>query len=187
MPQSLEPPVDPALVKVVQDTRPSWDEVWMQTALTIANRSRCVRAQVGCVLVTADNEVIASTYNGTPPNYSPAEKTLDRLRVDGITDKTTWCDQWCPRGAGLSREDGHVDCCALHSEQNAIARADSSKLIGGTAFVTGVVCISCAKLLAAARVTRVVMISHESDAHRDLDRSKKFLENSGIEVVVVPM
>lgn len=185
MPDTLKSPKQPFEQNVIEDTRPGWDEVWMQTALVIAKRSRCTRAQVGCVLVTADNRVVACSYNGPSPTYYPAEAMLDRLRSTGIAGKTTMCDQWCPRGAGLSQEDGHTDCPAVHAESNAISRADSSMLVGGTAFVTGAVCVSCAKLLAATRVARVVMRFEEKDAHRGLNRTTAFLENSGIEVTVV--
>ncbi len=45
--------------------RPSWDEVWIETAKTISRRSADPRYQVGAVIVTDDNtQVLAVGYNG---------------------------------------------------------------------------------------------------------------------------
>ena len=46
-------------------TRPSWDDVWMETARVLARRSADERNQVGAVIVTTDNtQVLAVGYNG---------------------------------------------------------------------------------------------------------------------------
>jgi len=45
--------------------RPTWDEVWMDTARVIARRSMDPRHKVGAVIVTDDNtQVLAVGYNG---------------------------------------------------------------------------------------------------------------------------
>lgn len=155
--------------------RISWDDVWFTTAEKAGERSRCARGQIGCVLVGADNNVVAVSYVGPPADFAPAQE-----------DETSDCRSWCPRGTKtdpIDLDPEHRDCISCHAEQNAIARADFSLLQGGTAYVNATCCINCAKLLAAARVARVVMTVRTADAHRDPGRTIEFLEHSGIEVV----
>ena len=45
--------------------RPSFDEIYMDLAEKLANRSHCVKAQVGAVL-TKDTRIISRGYNGPP-------------------------------------------------------------------------------------------------------------------------
>lgn len=47
------------------DTRPSWDEYFMQMAELTAQRSTCLRRKVGAVIVK-DKHIIATGYNGAP-------------------------------------------------------------------------------------------------------------------------
>ena len=46
------------------EKRLAWDEYFAAQALLIANRSTCIRAKVGAVLVK-DNKVISTGYNGS--------------------------------------------------------------------------------------------------------------------------
>lgn len=152
-------------------TRPTWEDVWMQTAIAISKRSKCSRAQIGAVIVDSRQNVLSCSYNGPPPSWrTPADS----------------CRDWCPRaqsevGPGMSYD----SCPANHAEANAIARADSQRLAGATCFITGSICMTCAKLLAAAGVTRVVHKVSPSDSHRDPERVEAFLQTCGVEVVRV--
>lgn len=47
------------------DTRPSWDEYFMDITKRVATRSTCLRRAVGAILVH-DKRIIASGYNGGP-------------------------------------------------------------------------------------------------------------------------
>jgi dCMP deaminase len=154
----------------VTDDRPSWDEVWLTTASTVGRRSRCVRGNVGCVLVSPDNRALSVTYVGPPKNYEPS-------------DNDNACDKWCPRGAGKSAPGAAYDeCNSIHAEANGIARVNSSELIGGTAYVSSVCCFNCAKLLAAGQVKRVVTFLRENEIHRKPSNAVAYLLDSGIEV-----
>lgn len=149
--------------------RPNWDEVWMDVAESMASRSKCVRAQVGCVLVSPDQRVVSSGYNGPPAGY-PAEGP---------------CSGWCPRA--MKTEDfspTYDDCCSCHSEVNALIRADSKSLVGGTAYVTSALCKQCAKAVANSGLSRVV---HKVDivlhSYRGIQETEEFLALCGIEVL----
>lgn len=147
--------------------RPSWDDVWSEMALSIGARSKCCRAQVGCVIVSADQEVIGAGYNGPPSEY-PAEGS---------------CSNWCPRGRGEGGVGNVYDNCpSSHAEANCIVRCDYSRLEGSTAYVSRSSCITCAKLLASAGVSRVIHRVSEDDLHRDPEAVEEFLRSCGVAV-----
>lgn len=146
--------------------RPSWDEVWLSMADNIARRSLCSRAQVGCVIVASDQTVLSASYNGPPPGYE----------VSGS------CVNWCPRARGDASLDNTYDNCpSAHAEANGVARLDRSRVKGATVYVNRAMCLQCAKLVAAAGVTRVVHRVLEEDMHRDPDGVEQFLWECGVE------
>ena len=51
------------------ETRPSWQQYFMEMALLAAKRSTCLRRQVGAILVK-DNQILSSGYNGSPKGIS---------------------------------------------------------------------------------------------------------------------
>ena len=111
--------------------RPSWDEYFMATAVLIASRSNCERLHVGCVIVTSGerrNRIVAAGYNG----FLPGAPHTSRVR------------------------EGHEQA-TVHAEQNAIADAArrGSSVEGCVAYVTHYPCINCAKILAAAGISKL--------------------------------
>ena len=99
--------------------RPSFDEVYMQFAETIARRSTCTRLAVGTVITTTDyRKVLAVGYNG---NASGLSNSCDR------------------------EEPGNCGC--LHSEENAVINCDAPRHTEKFVFVTHLPCAACAKRL----------------------------------------
>jgi dCMP deaminase len=99
--------------------RPTFDEVYMQFAATIARRSTCTRLAVGTVITTTDyRKVLAVGYNG---NASGLANTCDR------------------------EEPGNCGC--LHSEENAVINCDAPRETKKFVFVTHLPCAACAKRL----------------------------------------
>lgn len=99
--------------------RPSFEEVYMQFAETIARRSTCKRLAVGTVITTTDyRKVLAVGYNG---NASGLSNSCDR------------------------EEPGNCGC--LHSEENAVINCDAPRHTGKYVFVTHLPCVACAKRL----------------------------------------
>lgn len=153
--------------------RVSWDQVWMAVADTVAHRSKCSRRWAGCALVSADQKICATGFNGAPSGWP-----------DG--DHDTRCREFCPRATadGPPAAD-YEDCVALHAEINALMFSDRSERAGGTAYVTTTPCFSCAKALSNSGLARVVcVIDYQADAHRKPSRSVMFMKESGLEVVI---
>jgi len=151
-------------------TRPDWDTTWLSVAHRIGLRSRCDARQIGAVIASADNGYIVVGYNG-PPASLP------------VPTGTT-CQAWCPRLAedaerGLSYE----NCVSVHAETNAIAKADRTRIEGGTLYVTSAICWDCGKVVANSGISRIVCrVDEAKDAHRDPQRTIAFLRECGIEV-----
>ncbi len=150
--------------------RPSWDKVWMDVADTIARRSRCSRAQIGAVVVSANQRVASTGYNG------PAA-TLD---VEGD------CIEWCPRAQGLVPLDNMYDTCpSIHAEANALLYVDRSRIEGGTIYITDVACLQCAKLVSNSGVAKVVMRVGSKAVHRKPEATIEYLKKCNVDVMIL--
>jgi len=150
--------------------RPTWDETWMNIADSIARRSRCSRAQVGAVVVSGNQRISSTGYNGPAASFP----------VEGD------CIDWCPRAQGLTALDNTYDQCpSIHAEANALLYVDRSDVEGGTIYVTGACCMSCAKLVSNSGVARVVMKIRDIDKHRRPEDVVTYLEKCNIEVTTI--
>lgn len=99
--------------------RPSFNEIYLGLAKSLAQRSTCHRLQVGTVITTLDyRKVLAVGYNG---NASGLPNSCDR------------------------HEPGNCGC--LHSEENAVINCDSPRYVEKVVFVTHLPCSACAKRL----------------------------------------
>ena len=109
-------------------TRPSWDEVWIETAMLISRRSYDPRHRVGAVVVSADNtQVLAVGYNG---NYSGGPN-----EVESST----------PGESGL-----------IHAEINALLKLDYNNPKKKKLYVTLSPCRMCAKAIVNSGIDEVI-------------------------------
>lgn len=100
-------------------TRPSFEEIYMELAHTLAERSTCRRMNVGTVITSTDyRKVLAVGYNG---NAAGLPNSCDR--------------------------DEAGNCGCLHSEENAVINCDSPRSTEKHVFVTHLPCSQCAKRL----------------------------------------
>ena len=144
--------------------RPSFDEIYMELAVTLAKRSHCIKMHVGAVLAK-DTRIISLGYNGPPPGTHNCDEE--------------WPEEGCPR-------DLKGSCSlALHAEENTIVYAvkNGSDIQGGTMFVTLSPCISCARLMFASGIKKVIYL-HSYAAYKgiDIDEGVEFLKKFGVEV-----
>lgn len=121
--------------------RISWDEYFFNMLDAIAVRSTCLRRQVG-VLITVDNHIVATGYNGQPPG------------IAHCTDRG-----FCLRNKlNVPSGQRHELCRVIHAEENAILQAShfGVKLEGGTLYSNLIPCSMCTKSILAVGIKRVV-------------------------------
>jgi dCMP deaminase len=144
--------------------KPSFDDIYMNLATSLALRSHCVKAQVGAVL-TKDSRVISLGYNGPPAGTHNCDEQ--------------WPIEGCPR-------DSKGSCSlALHAEQNAILYASKNnvEISGSTLYVTLSPCISCARVIFTTGIKRVIYLNSYAD-YKGLksDEGVDFLVKFGVDV-----
>lgn len=145
--------------------RPSWDEYFMRITREVAQRSTCLRRQVGAILVK-DKHILTTGYNGAPAGLPHCEEVGCLRERLGI-----------PSGERAEL------CRGLHAEQNAIIQAavHGVQIRGATLYSTTQPCVLCTKMLLNAGVVRIV---YQGDYPDELARS--LIEEAGIEVVRWP-
>ncbi len=146
--------------------RPDWDTYFMRICHEVAGRSTCLRRQVGAVLV-ANRRILATGYNGAPkglPHCMEVGCLRDKLQI--------------PSGERQEL------CRGLHAEQNAIIQAavHGVALQDVTCYSTMRPCITCAKMLINANVTRIVYEGVYPD-----ELAAGMLEEAGVELVRWPL
>lgn len=154
------------------DHRPEWDQTWLEVAEVMSRRSRCSRAQIGAVIVSANGRISATGYNG------PAAT----LSADGP------CVEWCARARGESSLDmEYASCPSIHAELNALMYVDRSRVEGGAIYVNSSLCMNCAKAISNSGLRRVTYLSpSEDDSHRAPSDVVEYLRSCGLEVTEVP-
>lgn len=143
-------------------SRPSFDAIFMNLASDLAQRSHCVKAQVGAVL-TKDTRIISIGYNGPPAGTHNCDEE--------------WPEEGCPR-------DSKNSCSlALHAEENAIlyATKNGATLDGATLYLTLSPCISCARLIFSSGIKKV-WFKHSYAEYKGLpsDEGVDFLNKFGV-------
>src|SRR4030067_206783 len=140
-------------IEMKKVTRPDIDEYFLKIASVVAERATCRRHHVGAV-AGKDKHILATGYNGA------AAGLKDCLELGCLRD-----EQGIPSGTR------HEICRGIHAEQNAIIQASlhGVSLEGATVYVTHSPCVLCAKMLANARIKRLVTFGkYADDAFLDL-------------------
>ena len=161
--------------------RISRDDMFIQIVQVVAQRSTCLRSQVGALIVR-DGRIVSMGYNGpvsgmpeckeipsfvdlvSDPAYydRPMSKIIDELENDPLK-----CE-----GPGCTR--------SLHAETNAIAFAARAgvSVSGCTLYCSMSPCINCAKVIVNSGIREVKFL----EKYRNED-GIELLQKSGITVV----
>lgn len=151
--------------ETIMKKKPSFEDIYMDLAESLAVRSHCVKAQVGAVL-TKDTRIISLGYNGPPAG-------------------THNCDEVWPED-GCARDSKGSCSLALHAEQNAILYASKNGVTidGSTLFVTLSPCIACARVIYSVGIKKVFFKrSYAQFKGIPNDEGVDFLRKFGVEVV----
>ena len=138
----------------------SWDEYFMSIAKLTAGRSKDPNTQVGACIVSKDNRVLSTGYNGAPNHYE-----------DDIFP-------WDREGSPL--ETKYLFVC--HAEANAIDnfRGYKKEFEGARIYVDLFPCNECAKKIIQNGIKEVIYLS---DKYADTDStiaSKKLFDTCGV-------
>lgn len=145
-------------------SRPSFDDIYMDLAVRLAEKSHCTKIKVGAVL-TQDTRIISLGYNGPPAG-------------------THNCDEeWPLTGCPRDRKGG---CSlAIHAEANAIlyAAKNNSVIEGSTLYVTLSPCLSCARIILTTGIKKVIFLkSYAEYKGIDSDEGVDFLKRFHVDV-----
>ncbi len=145
--------------------KPSFEEIYIDLASQLSQRSHCVKRQVGAV-IAKDTRIVSLGYNGPPAG-------------------THNCDEvWPEHGCARSEKGG---CSlALHAEENAIlyAAKNNIKLEGTILYVTLSPCLPCARMIYTSGIKKVYFLeSYAEYKGFKADEGVDFLQRFGVEVV----
>ena len=146
--------------------RPSWDEYFLRITREVAQRSTCLRRQVGAVLVM-EKHILTTGYNGAP---SGLQHCLD---IGCLREQLK-----VPPG------ERHELCPVLHADMNTLLQAShyGIKIAGATLYTTTYPCSLCAKMLVNAGIKRIVTLTDYPDA-----LAKEILSMANIKVELVKL
>ena len=134
----------------------SWDEYFMGVAMLAARRSKDPNTQVGACIVSDENIIISTGYNGMPKGCSDDEFPWDR---EGEQTKYPY---------------------VVHAELNAILNANGRDLRGSKLYVALFPCNECAKAIIQSGVREVVYLSDKYKDTMGNFASKKMLDAAGV-------
>lgn len=153
-----------------------FDIAYMKTAMAIGELSYALRKKVGAIVVSADDQIIAQGFNGTPAGLPNVCENVvcacDALHTSGEP-------YVCPKEGKSVDQVKSIKYCSgcklsslvtkpevLHAETNAILKCArlSSSTKGGTLYVTLSPCINCAKTIIQAGIERVVYFEDYRDS-----------------------
>ena len=134
----------------------SWDEYFLGIAMLAARRSKDPSTQVGACIVSEDNIIISTGYNGMPKGCSDDEFPWDR---EGEETKYPY---------------------VVHAELNAILNANGRDLRGSRIYVALFPCNECAKAIIQSGVKEVVYLSDKYKDSLSFIASKRMLAAAGV-------
>ena len=136
----------------------SWDEYFMGVAMLAARRSKDPSTQVGACIVSQDNIIISTGYNGMPKGCSDDEFPWERSGAENETKYPY----------------------VVHAELNAILNANGRDLRGSRLYVALFPCNECAKAIIQSGVKEVLYLSDKYADTMLTMASKRMLDAAGV-------
>ena len=134
----------------------NWDEYFMGIALLTAMRSKDPSSQVGACIVSPDNIIISTGYNGLPNGCSDDVYPWER---EGAETKYPF---------------------VVHAELNAILNANGRDLRGSRLYVALFPCNECAKAIIQSGVKEVLYLSDKYADSPSTRASKRMMDSAGV-------
>ena len=138
----------------------SWDEYFMSIAKITAGRSKDPNTQVGACIVSKDNRILSTGYNGAPNNFDD--------------DKFPWDRE------GNPLETKYMYVC--HAEANAIDnfRGYKKEFENSRIYVDLFPCNECAKKIIQSGIKEVIYLSDKYKDSESTIAAKKLFDTCGV-------
>ena len=140
----------------------SWDEYFMGIAMLAAKRSKDPNTQVGACIVSPENIIISTGYNGMPKGCSDDEFPWQRTGEDENDTKYPF---------------------VVHAELNAILNANGRALRGSRSYVALFPCNECAKAIIQSGIKEVIYLSDKYGGSMSNLASKRMLGAAGVNYI----
>ena len=137
----------------------SWDEYFMGIAMLAAKRSKDPSTQVGACIVSEENIIISTGYNGMPKGCSDDEFPWERSGEEEIETKYPY---------------------VVHAELNAILNSNGRDLRGSRIYVALFPCNECAKAIIQSGIKEVIYLSDKYTGTMGNLASKRMLLAAGV-------
>ena len=141
----------------------AWDDYFMGVSLLAAERSKDPSTQVGACIVSEDNRILSTGYNGFPQGCSDDDFPWNRDKSAGETKYNF----------------------VVHAELNAILNAGGKSLVGSRIFVSLFPCHECAKAIIQVGVKEVVYLSDKYNGTESDNASKRMLNAAGVKLTKI--
>jgi len=117
-------------------------DFYLGIAKAVAQRSSCLRAKYGAVIVR-DDRIVSVGYNA--PAVGEKHCIVCLREMKGVKHGSSY-EEWCP---------------AIHAEENAIINAGRERCMGGTLYLWGTrsskPCYRCVRIIKNAGIEKVVI------------------------------
>ena len=134
----------------------SWDEYFMGVALLAARRSKDPNTQVGACIVSPDNIILSTGYNGLPCCCSDDVFPWER---EGAETKYPY---------------------VVHAELNAILNSPNHDLRGSRMYVTLFPCNECAKAIIQSGIKELIYLSDKYHDTHACVASRRMFKMTGV-------
>lgn len=149
-----------------KNTRPTWDEYFIEMAKLVGSRGTCDRGFAGTV-ITRDNRILTTGYAGAPSGLAHCDEVGHEIHE--VTHPDGSKSKHCIR--------------TTHSEQNAIIQAArvGVSIDGATLYTKFEPCYTCAKMIVNSGIKRIVCVNKYHQA----ERSREIFKQAGISLEVL--
>lgn len=138
----------------------SWDEYFMGIALLASMRSKDPNTQVGACIVSRENIILSTGYNGFPKGCSDDEYPWEREGADNETKYPY----------------------VVHAELNAILNSGGRSLKDARIYVALFPCNECAKAIIQSGISEIVYLSDKYAETDGVKASKAMLASAGVKL-----
>ena len=152
---------NPVVSDVLNSNYPiSWDEYFMNIAILTSLRSSDLNTKVGSVIVSNDNKVLGTGYNGIPRN-------LDKQLFPTSNDKSLPYNET-------------KYAFTVHAEMNALLNSTVFDLTNTKLYCTLFPCCDCVKMILQKGISEIIYLSDKYHDEASYIASRKLLDIANV-------